>query len=236
MRSRNCREGTGERTGRGTVRRYEDREDAARALIAELPPELGPEWLVLGLPRGGVPIAAALARHLGAPLDLLVVRKVGTPGQPELALAAVTGPGDADLIENPQVRRSLGLSDERLRALARDAAAQLEQRRRRWTGDRPEPRIEGRNVLLVDDGVATGTTLAAAVEALRRGGAARIAVAVPVALGRSLDRIAGRVDHVICPLPAAPFGAVSLAYDSFPQVGDEVVARLLAESPAPQAG
>lgn len=215
---------------------YQNRDDAARTLIAELPPDLGPDWLVLGLPRGGVPIAAALAHHLKAPLDLLVVRKVGVPGQPELALAAVTGATDEALTENAALRRALGLSDERLRALARDAAADLEERRKRWTDGRPAPRLQGRKVLIVDDGAATGTTLAAAVDAVRRAGAAEVAVALPVALGGSLGKVADRVDHVICPMPDAPLHAVGQAYASFPQVSDEAVTRLLAENPLPDTG
>jgi putative phosphoribosyl transferase len=214
------------------MRLFRDREDAAERLADALPPDMGPDWLVLALPRGGVPIGAVLARRLGAPLDILVVKKVGTPGQPELALAAVTGTGDEDLTENPDLCRALGMTPQRLRELARETAAGLEQRRRGWTGGRPAPDPAGRKVLLVDDGVATGTTLAAGVEALRRAGAAEIAVAVPVALGNGLERIAGRVDRVICPMPDAPYHAVGMAYADFPQVDDDTVARLLDQNRA----
>jgi len=218
------------------VRPFRDREDAARQLIAELPPDLGPDWLVLALPRGGVPIGAALARHLDAPLDVLVVKKVGAPGQPEVALAAVTGTGDEDMIANASLREALGMTPEALRELARETAETLEERRRVWTGNRPPPQIAGRKVLLVDDGVATGTTLAAGVDALVRAGAAEIAVAVPVALGRALARVSEQADRIICPLPDAPYPAVSMAYADFPQVEDETVIRLLDEHRASRPG
>ncbi len=218
------------------MRPFRDREDAARQLIAELPPDLGPDWLVLALPRGGVPIGAALARHLDAPLDVLVVKKVGAPGQPEVALAAVTGTGDEDMIANASLREALGMTPEALRELARETAETLEERRRVWTGNRPPPQIAGRKVLLVDDGVATGTTLAAGVDALVRAGAAEIAVAVPVALGRALARVSEQADRIICPLPDAPYPAVSMAYADFPQVEDETVIRLLDEHRASRPG
>lgn len=218
------------------MRPFRDREDAARQLIADLPPDLGPDWLVLALPRGGVPIGAALARHLDAPLDVLVVKKVGAPGQPEVALAAVTGTGDKDMIANASLRQALGMTPEALRELARETAETLEERRRVWTGNRPPPQIAGRKVLLVDDGVATGTTLAAGVDALVRAGAAEIAVAVPVALGRALARVSEQADRIICPLPDASYQAVSMAYADFPQVEDETVIRLLDEHRASHPG
>lgn len=204
-------------------------------MIADLPPELGPDWLVLALPRGGVPIGAVLARHLGAPLDVLVVRKVGVPGQPELALAAVTGTEEADLTGNETVRRALGLSNERVQELARELAADVENRRARLTSGRPAPELKDRKILVVDDGAATGTTLAAAVDALQRAGAAKIMVALPVALHGSLGRIAGKVDQVICPMPDAPFHAVSLVYQDFPQVSDDTVIKLLEHQPLSNA-
>jgi len=218
------------------MRPFRDREDAARQLIADLPPDLGPDWLVLALPRGGVPIGAALARHLDAPLDVLVVKKVGAPGQPEVALAAVTGTGDKDMIANASLRQALGMTPEALRELARETAETLEERRRVWTGNRPPPQIAGRKVLLVDDGVATGTTLAAGVDALVRAGAVEIAVAVPVALGRALARVSEQADRIICPLPDASYQAVSMAYADFPQVEDETVIRLLDEHRASHPG
>lgn len=208
---------------------FHDRDAAAQALIPLLPPELDRDWLVLALPRGGVPIAAALARHLGATLDLMLVRKVGVPGDPELALAAVTGPGPDERAVNHGLRESLGLTEADVDRLARPEIAEIARRRALWAA--PGLPLAGRKVLIVDDGMATGATLRAAVEAARRQGAARIGVALPVALGRSLGQLHD-VSPVICPHPSVDLGGVGAAYADFPQVPDTEVTRLLAEAVA----
>lgn len=217
------------------MRLYRDRADAANRLVDALPDDLDGGWLVLALPRGGVPIAEPIARHLGAVLDILTVRKVGTPGNPELALAAVTGGRDADIWINPDVQRMTGLSEDRAREMARDIGRTIDARRRDWVGDRPPPDLVGQRVLIVDDGAATGTTLGAAVDAARRAGARAVAVALPVALHGALRAVQGSADRIICPHPDAPFSAVGAAYDRFDQVSDADVSRLLRSS-GPESG
>lgn len=213
---------------------FHDRAQAAEALIRQLPAEVDKTWLVLALPRGGVPIAAALARHLGAALDLLIVRKVGAPGNPELALAAVTGPGLEAMVVNDGVRDMFGLSAAEVLHLARPQVDEIARRRRLWSARGLA--LAGRSVLIVDDGVATGATLRAAIEAARLQGAARIGVAVPVALGQALDRLPAGVSPVICPYPSTELSAIGAAYADFPQVADDEVARLLAAAPAAGGG
>lgn len=207
---------------------YRDRADAAEDLIRHLPDEVDRTWVVLALPRGGVPIAAAIAAHLGARLGLLIVRKVGVPGNPELALAAVTGAGPDEIVVNDALRRALGLSDAEVLDLARPEVEEIARRRRLWLAD--EVPLAGRPVLIVDDGVATGATLRAAVEAARRRGAARIGVALPVALGTSLLGLSADVSPVVCPHPAAELSAVGAAYANFPQVSDSEVTTYLTQN------
>lgn len=208
---------------------FRDRDDAAEQLVAMLPEEIGPDWLILALPRGGVPIGAAIARHLGAPLDLLIVRKVGAPGDPELALGAVTGPGPEALTINEEVRALLHLSKAEVARLAAPAVEAVAARRALWTAHRTEEPLAGRRVLVVDDGIATGTTLRAALAAIRQQGAAQIGVAVPVALGSSLEALGPDLSPVVCPHPDAWCPGVGAAYQRFPQVPDEEVTRLLTE-------
>lgn len=209
---------------------FRDRADAAEALIRSLPPEMGQDWLVLALPRGGVPIAAALARHLGAALDLMLVRKVGMPGDPELALAAVTGPGPEERVVNERLRDKFGLTEADVTRLAQPELDEIARRRKMWRA--PGFPLAGRKVLVVDDGMATGATLRAALAAVRRQGAAQIAVALPVALGPALRQLPADVGPVICPCPDADLGGVGAAYDSFPQVADSEVAQLLSAAAA----
>lgn len=209
---------------------FRDRAAAAARLIEMLPHDIGSEWLVLALPRGGVPIAAAIARHLGADLDLIIVRKVGAPGQPEVAAAAVTGPGPDEIVINERVCSYFRLTPEQIRKLAEEPIREVERRRKIWMGSAKAHPVAGRDVLIVDDGVATGTTLAAALKTARQTGARRVVVAVPVALGNILAYLAGEVSGIICPYPDAAFSSVGMAYDIFDQVDDHEVARLMAEN------
>lgn len=204
---------------------FRDRDEAAEVLIRHLPAKIGKDWLILALPRGGVPIAAALARHLGATLDLLIVRKVGVPGDPELALAAVTGPGPQEMTVNEDLRAILGLSRDEVEDLARPEVEEIARRRKLWAA--PGLSLAGRRVLIVDDGAATGTTLRAALAAATRQGAWQVGVALPLALGHALRGLPGSVTPVICPHPAAAFPSVGAGYQHFPQVGDDEVAELL---------
>jgi putative phosphoribosyl transferase len=217
---------------------FPNRNAAAWRLIERLPPEIDADWLVLGLPRGGVPLAAVIARHLGAPLDVLIVRKVGAPGNSELALAAVTGPGPEGIVINHEVQAALGLDDATVVRLSRSAVTEVARRSRAWSPARPHLPLRGRDVLVVDDGVATGTTLAAAIAALRRQGVRRIAVAVPVALGQSLAPLHEGDDPplVICPYPESRLSGVGQAYNVFPQVSDDEVRTTLTEHVVPTKG
>lgn len=205
---------------------FRDRADAAQALIDLMPSEIDAEWVVLALPRGGVPLAARIAGHLGAQLGLIVVRKVGAPGQPELAVAAVTGPGPERMVIHEGVRSLLGLTDTRLDELAAGQVAEVARRKALWP-DATGLSLEGRDVLIVDDGCATGTTLHAAINEARLRGAHRIGIALPLALRRALDRLPAGTGPIICPHPDAALPAISLAYGSFPQLEDEDVSRAL---------
>jgi putative phosphoribosyl transferase len=207
---------------------FRNRAQAAEELASLLPKQVGKDWLVLALPRGGVPIAAVLSRHLGAALDLVIVRKVGVPGNPELALAAVSGPGRTRMVLNDGLRDMLGLADEDIERLARPAVEEISRRRKLWSA--PGLPLADRSVLLVDDGIATGTSMRAAIEAVRAQGARQIGLVSPVALGSSLQALPNDLAFTVCPYPSAGLSAVGAAYDDFPQVSDAEVARMLSES------
>ncbi|SFM00313.1 phosphoribosyltransferase [Marinobacter zhejiangensis] len=210
---------------------YRDRADAGRKLATALAKtELGKQALVLALPRGGVPVAAEIARRFGLELDVLNVRKLGAPFQPELAMGAIAEDGSRYL--NARLILSLGVSEADVdRVQAREQQV-LEQRAQRYRGDRPAPRISGRHVILVDDGLATGATMHAAVLAVRKQHPARLTVAVPVAAQDSADEFRTVVDKVVCPLERSDFGAVGCWYQRFDQVTDEEVCQLLETDPA----
>jgi predicted phosphoribosyltransferase len=205
---------------------YRDRRDAGAALARHLTRYASrPDVVVLGLVRGGVPVAAEVARRLGVPLDALVVRKLGVPWAPEVAFGAL-GPGNL-LVLNDRI--SDRLAPEEISAVVRHEATELVRRERRYRGGRPGLRLDGRTALIVDDGLATGATAKAAVGVARQLGAVHVVLAVPVAPSESLDHLAAHVDEVVCPLTPEHFGAVSRFYDDFGQVSDaEVVAALTA--------
>ncbi len=207
-----------------TSRAFKDRADAGRALAARLTHHAGDrDLLVLGLPRGGIPVAFEVARSLHAPLDVFVVRKLGVPGHEELAMGAIASGGitvfDQRFIDVvPRVER-----DE---VVAREAA-ELARREREYRNHRPRQLPEGKTVILVDDGLATGASMHAAVRALRSYHPKRIVVAVPVASHEACQSLAGVADEVVCPLIPEDFYAVGQWYDDFAQVGDDEVRRLL---------
>ncbi len=209
------------------TRRFGDRVDAGRQLapvIAGL--ELPPGAIVLGLPRGGVPVAAEIARALGLPLDVLCVRKIGMPYQPELAMGAVASGGTVVRNEELLAQWPDAESDFE-RVLARERL-ELERRERLYRGPAPPLAIAGRTVILVDDGLATGATMEAAVRALQAMGAARIVVAAPVGAPEACNRIAAVADQVVCLIQPMHFAAVGQWYDTFDQTGDAEVRDLLA--------
>ncbi|WP_288940198.1 phosphoribosyltransferase family protein [uncultured Roseovarius sp.] len=206
---------------------YQDREDAARQVLEALPPLMDEDIVVLALPRGGVPIGAVIARALNAPLDLLLVRKVGAPRNPELAIGAVTGPGNDGLVVNESVAQLYGLTGEDVARLAEPELDELERRRQAYLGQRPKVPVRGKTVILVDDGIATGTTVRSALVALRQQGPKRIILAVPVASADVLADLENQVDRVVCPEPHLHFGAVGGAYRVFDQVADSTVIDLM---------
>jgi predicted phosphoribosyltransferase len=209
------------------VRRvFDDREQAGRALAAELAAwRSRPGALVLGLPRGGVPVAFEVADALGLPLDVLVVRKLGLPSQPELAMGAIASGGA--LVVNEDVLRYLPSGGDAFEAVRAREQRELERREREYRGDRPPLGLRGRSVILVDDGLATGATMEAAVRSLQSLGAQRVVVAVPVASTEARDRITAVADEVVCLEAPEFFSAVGQWYREFGQTTDAEVTGLL---------
>ncbi len=190
----------------------------------------GDDLVVLGLPRGGVPVAWEVARALGAPLDVVVVRKLGVPGREELAMGAVASGGV--LVVNDDVTAGLRLGDAELRRAARAAIAAVEEREARYRAGRPALDLRDRRALLVDDGLATGATMRAAVGAVARAGAAAVIVAVPVGAAEVCARLRAEVDDLVCARTPSPFRAVGAWYRDFEPTSDEEVRALLARPPA----
>ena len=207
--------------------RFKNRAQAGKLLAKKLGASgLGPNALVLGLPRGGVPVAFAVAMALGLELDVLLVRKLGMPGQPEFAIGAV-GSGGVQVLQ-PGVPGLLGVTQAQVDAIAARELAEIARRERAYRGGHPEPALAGRDVILVDDGIATGSTMLAAVQVARRRGAGRVIVAAPVAPPDTLEALEPLVDELVCLAAPLRFRAVSQWYDSFDQTSDEEVQDLLA--------
>jgi putative phosphoribosyl transferase len=213
------------------MRAYRDRREAGAELASRLSGYAGQDVIVLALPRGGVPVAFEVARALAAPLDVFIVRKLGVPGHEELAMGAIASGGA--IVLNRSVIDTHRIPTPIIEAVARREAEEIVRREQSYRDDRPPPRVEGRTVILVDDGLATGATMQAAVKALRRRGVARLVVAVPIG---SLDTCAAMdeiADDVVCARTPEPFRAVGLWYDDFTQTSDEEVRSLLAEVSRP---
>ncbi|MFJ9771333.1 phosphoribosyltransferase family protein [Kitasatospora sp. NPDC101157] len=207
---------------------FTDRTEAGRRLAARLAHLAGPDTVVVALPRGGVPVAAEVATALDAPLDICVIRKLGVPYQPELAMGAIGEDGVRVL--NEQVLRLAGVGDEQLAQVERRERTELARRARRYRGDRPASDLRGRTVIVVDDGIATGSTARAACRIVRARGAARVVLAVPVAPRDWTDRLTEVADELVCVDTPSPFFAIGEFYADFSQTGDEEVLRLLAEA------
>jgi predicted phosphoribosyltransferase len=207
-------------------RRFADRVEAGRALAERLGAYAGrDDVVVLGLPRGGVPVAAEVARALAAPLDVLLVRKLGAPAQPELALGAIAEDGVA--LVNDDVLRGFGLGPDAVdRAIARERP-ELDRRLAAYRGGREAVPLAGRVAVVVDDGLATGASMEAACRALGARGASRIVVAVPVASREAVDRLRTVAHEVVAVAAPSPFYAVGAWYVDFSQTGDEEVVALL---------
>jgi predicted phosphoribosyltransferase len=209
--------------------RFRDRREAGQLLARKLTGYANrPDVLVLALPRGGVPVAYEVAQALGAPLDVFVVRKLGVPGYEELAMGAVATGGVRVL--NDQIVSALRVPDYVIDAVAEWERQELARREREYRGDRPPPDVRGRTVILVDDGLATGATMQAAIRALRAQGPARIVVAVPTASPDICEQLRKEVDDVVCAITPEPFHAVGLWYEDFSPTTDEEVRDLLARA------
>jgi len=208
---------------------YRDRTEAGKYLAAQLAHYADrDDVLVLALPRGGVPVAFEVAKALRAPLDIFLVRKLGVPGHEELAMGAISTGGVRVL--NQDVVDYIGITNDMIDAVALDELQELERRERAYRGNRPEPEIPGKTVILVDDGLATGSTMRAAAAALRQQNPARIVVGVPVSAPETCDEYRMGVDEIICAATPKRFQGVGKWYEDFSQTTDEEVRSLLQEA------
>jgi predicted phosphoribosyltransferase len=213
---------------------FDNRRQAGRELAGQLGSYADrDDVVVLGLPRGGVPVAAEVARALRAPLDVLVVRKLGVPGHEELAMGAVASGGGRVL--NASIVHDLRVGSDVLERVERDERAELARRERVFRGDRPAPDLRGKTVVLVDDGIATGATMRAAVAALANGPAGRVVVATPVAAPEAVEALRREAGEIVCLATPQDFLAVGRWYRDFPQTSDGEVRELLAAAEREQA-
>lgn len=212
------------------VAMYTNRTEAGERLADELA-EIGlADPVVLALPRGGVPVAVPIARRLGAPLDLIMVRKIGAPGHEEFAIGAVVDGSSPDVVWNDeaQITRNIPVADRDRMIAAK--LKEIEARRTLYLGQRPQVSVQGRDAILVDDGIATGASARAALIALRRRSPRTITLAIPVAPRDSLDRFQPLVDRIVCPNTPFPFLAVGAHYVDFQQTTDQAVISALADA------
>ena len=208
---------------------FKDRRDAGRKLAQELSAHAGrSDVIVLALPRGGVPVAYEVARALNAPLDIFIVRKLGLPGHEELAIGAIASGGVRVL--NHDIVQALKVPQTLIDMLTRQELQELERRERAYRGDRPPPEVRGRTVILVDDGLATGASMRAAVAALGAQNPARIVVAVPTAAPETCQAFESEVDEIVCAMTPEPFYGVGRWYEDFSQTTDEEVRALLEQA------
>ncbi|MDG6773270.1 phosphoribosyltransferase [Thiomicrorhabdus sp. ZW0627] len=186
------------------------------------------DLIVLALPRGGVPVAYEIAKYLNAPLDLMLVRKLGSPGFPELAMGAIASGGIKVL--NTQVIRAYAISDDAIKEVEQKEREELKRREKAYRGDHPHPELSGKTVILVDDGLATGSTMHAAIDAVLQQNPKSIVVAVPVAPPDTVYALRNKVDEVICPIQPEPFSSIGQWYNDFSQVSDEEVTEQLSQA------
>jgi putative phosphoribosyl transferase len=213
--------------------RFRDRTQAGQRLAARLRRFASRDPVVLALPRGGVPVGVEIAAVLGAPLDLVLVRKIGAPHQPELAAAAVVDGERMEIVVNEDVVAGLGLPAGYLEKQAKREVEEIERRRRLYLGGRERVTLEGKTALVVDDGIATGATMRAALRAVRRRKPAHLVLAVPVAPPETVEELRHEVDEVVCLSTPEGFHAIGQFYDDFDQVEDDKVRELL-ERAAPK--
>lgn len=210
---------------------FKDRTEAGQMLAERLAGYAGPDTIVLALPRGGVPVGYEIAKRLKAPLDVLIVRKIGAPMQPELALGAIVDGTSPEVVLNDELVRELGISRFYLEREEEGLLKEIDRRHRLYRRDNAAYEVKGRTVIVVDDGIATGATVRAALQALRRGNPKRLILAVPVAPPDTVASLSPEVDDLICLESPAHFRAISLFYGRFDQVSDEEVIKLLAAAP-----
>jgi putative phosphoribosyl transferase len=213
-------------------RMFEDRTATGRLLATELARFASERPVVLALPRGGVPIGFEIARALDAPLDLVLVRKIGAPFQPELAVGAVVNGSSPEIVLNRDVLEHFQVEDSYIAEASRRQLEEIERRRQLYLAGRPKVEVAGRTAIVVDDGIATGATMEAALRATRRREPRRLVLATPVAPPETIDRLRPEVDEVVCLATPESFGAIGAFYRDFRQLCDEDVIRLLAEAAA----
>ena len=211
---------------------FTNRSDAGKKLANALAGFRDERPVILALPRGGVPVAAEIARPWNAPLDLVLVRKIGVPGQKELAMGAVVDGASPIVVKNDEVIRAVGISEREFQAVCDAERAEIERRRRRYLGDRPPVDVAGRTVIVVDDGLATGATMRAALRATRMRKPLRLVLAVPVAPADTLAELAGEVDDVVCIETPDYFVSIGGHYADFRLVGDDEVTAALSAANA----
>lgn len=211
---------------------FKDRAEAGRKLAMALRKFSSQEVVVLALPRGGVPVAAEVAAALHAPLDLILVRKIGVPMQPELAMGAVVDGADPHVVRNEDVIGLAGISEREFAAIRDRELLEIERRRQTYLGNRARADIAGRLVIVIDDGIATGATIRAALQAVRPRGPKRLVLAVPVAPTDTLAALREEADEVVCLEDYASFGAIGFYYRDFRQVDDQEVTDILTRFPA----
>lgn len=214
--------------------RFRDRADAGHQLAAELAPYAAEDPIIIALPGGGVPIGYEIARALHAPLDVCVTRKVGVPWRPELGMGAVAEDGSIHL--SPEILGRVGIADEELSDVINEKRREVEARTRLFHGEAPRPALGDRTVILVDDGIATGGTVRAAIESLHARSPGKLVLAVPVAAPETLRALEPEVDRVVCLLTPPNLFAVGVWYEDFDQVTDDEVVRLLERARRDLAG
>lgn len=211
---------------------FRDRNDAGRQLAEALVKYKNRHPVVLALPRGGVPVAAEVAERLEAPLDLVLVRKIGAPMQPELAMGAVVDGEQPVIVRNQDIVDLTGVSEETFDAICKEELEEIDRRRERYLGNRARSDVKGQVAIVVDDGIATGATTLAAIRALRNRGPKELILAVPVAPLETLQRLHGEVDAIVCLDTPRDFGAIGYYYRDFSQVSDDEVVAILKRFPA----
>ena len=211
---------------------FKNRTDAGRRLAKALTQYKSLRPVVLALPRGGVPVAAEVAAALEAPLDLVLVRKVGVPNQPELAMGAVTDGAQPMVVRNSEIIEACSVSEQEFDAVASEERAEIERRRRRYIGDRTRAEIEGKVAIIIDDGIATGATTLAAIQAVRSRKPKELVLAVPVAPLDTVKKLHSEVDAIVCLDTPEDLGAIGYFYHDFHQVSDDEVIATLKRFPA----